>query len=302
MLRELIEAGLIAPGYVDERSIKDVKADDLEGYTQCHFFAGIGGWSVALRLAGWTDDRPVWTGSCPCQPFSTAGRQKAKQMTATCGQTGSGSSASAALQQSLANKLGQLLPMAGGMMWPMIWKDKTTPLGRQYCQLAVSAHRTRGKDYGLWPSPNCGDVNASRSSTPQEYSARWMARPNHGSQLAHTVQALWATANTMDHLPPRSPEAMERQFSATRKGRTAPANLWEQVQRSMWPKDNGTTQTTLNGLNAQTENQGQLNPAFVSWLMGFHTEHLSCMVLAMRLFRTLRRRSSKRVEGKTNVK
>lgn len=78
MLRELIEAGLIAPGYVDERSIKDVKADDLEGYTQCHFFAGIGGWSVALRLAGWTDDRPVWTGSCPCQPFSTAGRQKGK--------------------------------------------------------------------------------------------------------------------------------------------------------------------------------------------------------------------------------
>jgi DNA (cytosine-5)-methyltransferase 1 len=31
-----------------------------------------GGWSYALRLAGWPDDRPVWTGSCPCQPFSRA--------------------------------------------------------------------------------------------------------------------------------------------------------------------------------------------------------------------------------------
>jgi hypothetical protein len=73
-LRELITAGLIADGEVDERSIADVRADDLRGFSQCHFFAGIGGWSYALRLAGWPDDESVWTGSCPCQPFSQAGR------------------------------------------------------------------------------------------------------------------------------------------------------------------------------------------------------------------------------------
>ena len=72
-LRNLIDAGHIAPGIVDERSIEDVHPNDLRGFTQCHFFAGVGAWSLALRRAGWSDDRPVWTGSCPCQPFSAAG-------------------------------------------------------------------------------------------------------------------------------------------------------------------------------------------------------------------------------------
>jgi DNA (cytosine-5)-methyltransferase 1 len=71
-LRELIKAGLIAPGEVDERSIEDVVTADLSGFTQCHFFAGIAVWSHALRNAGWADDSPVWTGSCPCQGFSAS--------------------------------------------------------------------------------------------------------------------------------------------------------------------------------------------------------------------------------------
>ncbi len=71
-LRELIKAGLIADGEVDDRDIRDVDAKDVKGFTQCHFFAGIGGWSYALRLAGWPDDRPVWTGSCPCQPYAVS--------------------------------------------------------------------------------------------------------------------------------------------------------------------------------------------------------------------------------------
>lgn len=74
-LRELISTGEIPAGHVDERSIVDVRPSDLAGYVQCHFFAGIGGWSYALKLAGWPGDRPVWTGSCPCQPFSAAGKR-----------------------------------------------------------------------------------------------------------------------------------------------------------------------------------------------------------------------------------
>lgn len=72
-LQNLMSAGHIPKGDVDTRSIEDVTPGDLDGYTQCHFFAGIGGWPLALKLAGWPATEPVWTGSCPCQPFSTAG-------------------------------------------------------------------------------------------------------------------------------------------------------------------------------------------------------------------------------------
>ena len=75
-LRNLIAAGEIPLGDVDERGIQDIDPADLEGYGQVHFFAGIGGWPLALRLAGWPDPRPVWTGSCPCQPLSSAGQRK----------------------------------------------------------------------------------------------------------------------------------------------------------------------------------------------------------------------------------
>lgn len=73
-LRELINNKLIPYGYVDERSITEVTPSDLEGFTQCHFFAGIGGWPLALQLAGIPASTQLWTGSPPCQPFSVAGR------------------------------------------------------------------------------------------------------------------------------------------------------------------------------------------------------------------------------------
>jgi DNA (cytosine-5)-methyltransferase 1 len=74
VLRALIEDEVIAPGMVDSRSIKDLQPDDIRNFTQVHLFAGGGIWSVAAKLAGWADNRPIWTVSCPCQPFSVAGK------------------------------------------------------------------------------------------------------------------------------------------------------------------------------------------------------------------------------------
>lgn len=75
-LRNLIAAGHLPDGVVDERDIRDVQAKDVSRFHQVHLFAGIGGFPLALRLAGWPDDRPCWTGSPPCQSFSLAGHMR----------------------------------------------------------------------------------------------------------------------------------------------------------------------------------------------------------------------------------
>jgi DNA (cytosine-5)-methyltransferase 1 len=61
---------------VDTRSITDVQAADVRDFRRAHFFAGVAGWELALQLAGWPGDWPIWSGSCPCQPFSAAGKRQ----------------------------------------------------------------------------------------------------------------------------------------------------------------------------------------------------------------------------------
>ena len=70
-LEWLVENKMIPEGRVDSRSIKDVKPEDLDGYDQCHFFAGIAGWPLAFRWSGIEGVRGIFSGSCPCFPEGT---------------------------------------------------------------------------------------------------------------------------------------------------------------------------------------------------------------------------------------
>lgn len=77
--RNLIDAGHLPPGIVSQMDIRKINPAMIKDYDQCHFFNGIGGWSYALKLAGLSDVPGIWTGSCPCQPFSTAGKGRGEE-------------------------------------------------------------------------------------------------------------------------------------------------------------------------------------------------------------------------------
>ena len=154
-LRALIADNQIAQGDVDERSIADVAPSDLHGYTQCHFFAGIGGWSYALRLAGWPDDRACWTGSCPCQPFSAVG-------------AGLGFDDPRHLWPQWFRLLRVHRPVVcfgeqvdKALAWLDLvsetWRVKATPSGRLLWAHTASRRRIDGNGYTGWPTPNAQD-------------------------------------------------------------------------------------------------------------------------------------------------
>ena len=241
----------------------------------------------------------------PVSRFHLPDDKKVKKMTDIYGLSGNASSASAALQASMESKLHRLLPTGGLTMFIKGWNRKATLLGRLYCQLAVSAHPIKEIDCSLLRTPQAH--NGKQRPKSWEFYLECQKTGKSSITLTdETRHALWATPNTMDHLADRSLEAMERQFQTTRKGRTAPPNLREQVNPVMWPKpisfmfkDAKTDRKksnigeVVNGLTVQTEKKGSLNPQFVCWLMGFSTAALSCMHSAMQSYRKLPRNLSK---------
>jgi DNA (cytosine-5)-methyltransferase 1 len=198
-LRNLIDAGHIARGEVDTRSIKDVRASDLTGFVQCHFFAGLGGWSHALRLAGWPEDRPVWTGSCPCQPFSAAGAQKGTADDRHLWPVWFNLIRECRPELSLVSKLKQRLTTDGSTLFKLTWREKATPAGRLVSRLAASARRISDNDFGSWPTPKALDGRAAHGPHDGSANAPSNTFANANDSVAdqrRPTLASWPTPNT----------------------------------------------------------------------------------------------------------
>lgn len=255
------------------------------------------------------------------------------------GLSGSISSGSADLQSFLENRLARRLHSAGLTNSKLTWSQVTTVAGRSLCRLQVSEPCITETDSGSWPTPIFSDGRGSAGKGKRELPniaklTDWLTpttsdmngvrkldgkRSGGLNTQATAVPGLWATPNTLDHMAPKSEEAMKKQAQGARKGRTFPCNLREQVDvrsqeiyaesASLWPtvttQDNAqmagqyskTNGTTLGGAvrqcNAKTEKSGssQLNPRFSLWLMGYPIEWGRCAERVTPLSRRSRQKS-----------
>ena len=300
-LRELIACGHIPAGVVDERDIQQVKHDELTNYTQCHFFAGIGGWSLALKLAGWPDNQKVWTGSCPCQPLSCAGQ-------------GKGHADERHLWPTFHTLISECKP-------PVVFGEQVaSKLGCEW--LAGVRADLEGIGYAVGAADlAAGGIGAPHrrqrlfwGPTPQEDNANnaYGHKGTSFSDLPTTAMAAWPT-----------PEAEEarRGFQNRNNGKKGSQKSLTTVVRevvepwatpqangdggsrntegskahkgfSLGDQSRGDSGTGRKSSNAETEKPAGLNPAFSLWLMGYPAEWLSCGVQAMQSCRKSRRKSS----------
>jgi len=234
--------------------------------------------------------------------------RKVSRASATSGPPSTISSASAALNSSLASRLKTRCATVGSTVYTQTWKERVTPAGLRYWEHTARVPTTSDKEYTGWPTPNLADYNTSRCSDPQEYSTKRLARPNACSQLADTAQALvgWPTPSaTKNTKNPEDPKGMKEngvqssladaawlagwltptanEDAAGNPGAKMQAMLGSQAKLAI-------SGPTPDPISAKTASGGVLNPAFSRWLQSFPEAWCQAAILAYRAMQTPRRK------------
>lgn len=258
-LRELIRDGLIPDGFVDERDIQLVAPGDIAGYTQHHFFAGIGGWPEALRIAGWPESKPLWTASCPCQSFSLSGKQK-----------------------------GQEDPRH---LWPVFFR-----LVREHGPEWIFGEQVENAIGHGWLDGIQADLEGEGYAVGHCVLGAHSAGAPHIRQrlywMAHATIQRWDRSTGMQGTDggaslagwatPNAPRKNDSDHSAFR---------WNPNKKQDDPVLQILGRTAILS-SVPMEKRGALNPAFSLWLMGYRAEWASCGVRAMQSLPKPRRTSS----------
>lgn len=272
------------------------------------------------RPDGPTTDKP---GQAPARASLSARQAKEAGLLTSgiFGPHGTTSSASAALQSSLASRLRAKTASAGSTLYTLTWKQRVTPAGLSISALRASAPRTSVKDSTSslkgWPTPNAIPEGRGGLQSSAE-KALERKQQGHQTNLDDAVTlAGWPTPTSQDHSrggkDPRphdkgvpltqraalagwaTPAAKEpggtpEQALKRKEGldcRQSVTHLSHQVQL-VGPARLTASGEILTGSSAGMESGGQLAPEHSRWLTGLPPEWDVCAPTATRSLRRSR--------------